>query len=89
MGFRLVYTKKAENDSKKLEKNKPLLKQKAVELLNIIRDYPFQTPSPYEKLIGDLNGMYSRRININHRIVYEVIKEKKVVKILSMYSHYE
>lgn len=89
MGYRLIYTKKAEKDAKKLEKTDLQLKHKAIELLKIIKEKPFQNPSPYEKLIGDLRGMYSRRINIQHRIVYYVIKENKVVKILSMYSHYE
>lgn len=89
MGFRLVYTKKAEKDAKNLERAGLHLKEKAKELLKIIRENPFQEPPPYEKLVGDLKGMYLRRINIQHRIVYDVIKEEKVVKILSMYSHYE
>ncbi|PHS32041.1 MAG: Txe/YoeB family addiction module toxin [Alkaliphilus sp.] len=88
MGFRLIYTKRAERDAKKLEKSEPQLKKKAIELLKMIIENPFQNPPPYEKLIGDLNGMYSRRINIQHRIVYDVIKEEKAVKILSMYLHY-
>lgn len=89
MGFRLVYTKQAEKDAKRLEKTSPQLKKKAINLLKIIRENPFQNPPPYEKLIGDLKGMYSRRINIQHRIVYDVLKDEKVVKILSMYTHYE
>ncbi len=87
MGFRLKLTKRAANDAKKLEKLG--LDKKAKELLKIIRENPFQNPPPYEKLIGDLKGMYSRRVNIQHRIVYVVVQEDKVVKILSMYSHYE
>ena len=89
MGFRLVYTKQAEKDAKRLEKTSPQLKKKAINLLKIIKENPFQNPPPYEKLIGDLKGMYSRRINIQHRIVYDVLKDEKVVKILSMYTHYE
>lgn len=87
MGFRLKLTKRAGKDAKKLEEVG--LDKKAKELLKIIRENPFQNPPPYEKLIGDLKGLYSRRINIQHRIVYAVVKEDKVVKILSMYSHYE
>ena len=87
MGFRLKLTNRAGKDAKKLEQIG--LDKKAKELLKIIRENPFQNPPPYEKLIGDLKGMYSRRINIQHRIVYAVAKEDKVIKILSMYSHYE
>ena len=87
MGFRLKLTKRAGKDAKKLEEVG--LDKKARDLLKIIRGNPFQNPPPYEKLIGDLKGLYSRRINIQHRIVYAVEKEDKVVKILSMYSHYE
>jgi Txe/YoeB family toxin of toxin-antitoxin system len=65
------------------------LKGKAQELLAIIKENPFQNPPPYEKLVGDLSGAYSRRINIQHRLVYEVLQEQKIVKVLRMWSHYE
>jgi toxin YoeB len=89
MGFRLVFTQKAHKDSKKLEKAGENLKQKAIELLRIIKENPYKSPPSFEKLTGDLTGMYSRRINIQHRLVYEVIDKEKIVKVLSMYSHYE
>ncbi len=87
MGYRLKYTKKAGKDARKLEQAG--LDKKAKELLKIIKDYPFQNPPPYEKLVGDLKGMYSRRINIQHRIVYEVLRDEKEIVILRMWSHYE
>jgi Txe/YoeB family toxin of toxin-antitoxin system len=65
------------------------LKGKAQDLLAIIKENPFQNPPPYEKLVGDLSGAYSRRINIQHRLVYEVLQEQKIVKVLRMWSHYE
>lgn len=87
MGYRLKYTRKAEKDARKLEQAG--LDKKAKELLKIIRDNPFENPPPYEKIIGDLKGLCSRRINIQHRIVYEVLREEKEVVILRMWSHYE
>jgi toxin YoeB len=83
----LVYTKQAQRDAKKLASSN--LRDKAQELLDILRGNPFQNPPPYEKLIGDLDGAYSRRINIQHRLVYEVIESEKTVKILRMWTHYE
>jgi Txe/YoeB family toxin of toxin-antitoxin system len=65
------------------------LKSKAQELLVIIKENPFQNPPPYEKIVGDLSGAYSRRINIQHRLVYEVRQEEKIIKVLRMWSHYE
>ncbi len=65
------------------------LKDKAVLLLNILAENPFRTPPPYEKLIGDLSGAYSRRINIQHRLVYQVYETEKIVKVIRMWSHYE
>jgi toxin YoeB len=83
----LVYTKQAQKDAKKLAASG--LKEKAMELLAVIESNPFQNPPPYEKLVGDLFGAYSRRINIQHRIVYEVIESGHVVKILRLWTHYE
>ncbi len=65
------------------------LKEKAAALLDVLRENPFQNPPPYEKLVGDLAGAYSRRINIQHRLVYEVLQEEQVVKVLRLWSHYE
>ncbi len=81
----MVFAKHAQKDAQKLA----ALKAKAQELLAVIKDNPFQNPLPYEKLVGDLSGAYSRRINIQHRLVYEVLPEQQVVKVLRMWSHYE
>lgn len=85
--WRLIYTKQAQKDAKKL--NASNLKNQAQKLLNIIKENPFQNPPPYEKLVGDLTGAYSRRINIQHRLVYEVIEAEKIIKIIRMWTHYE
>lgn len=87
MGFRLVFTKQAAKDAKKLTALG--LDKKAKELLKIIKENPYINPPPYEKLIGDLRGFYSRRINIQHRLVYEVLQEENTIKILRMWTHYE
>ena len=87
MSWELVYAKHAQKDAQKLAANG--LKSKAQELLAIIKVNPFQNPPPYEKLVGDLSGAYSRRINIQHRLVYEILQEEKIVKVLRMWSHYE
>ena len=87
MSWQLIYTKHAQKDAEKLAAAG--LKEKAKSLLAILGANPFQNPPPYEKLIGDLAGAYSRRINIQHRLVYQVIDEQKVVKVLRMWSHYE
>lgn len=87
INWKLVYTKQAQKDAKKLASSN--LKEKAEELLAIIEENPFQNPPPFEKLIGDLSGAYSRRINIQHRLVYEVIESEQIVKILRMWTHYE
>jgi Txe/YoeB family toxin of toxin-antitoxin system len=87
VSWQLVFAKHAQKDAQKLAASG--LKAKAQELLAIIQDNPFQNPPPYEKLVGDLAGAYSRRINIQHRLVYEVIQSENVVKILRMWSHYE
>ncbi len=87
MKFHLVFTKQAQKDAKKLAGAG--LKPKAQILLNILADDPFRNPPPYEKLIGDLAGAYSRRINIQHRLVYQVLKKERVVKVLRLWTHYE
>ena len=87
MSWDVVYTKHAQKDAQKLAASG--LKIKAQELLALVRENPFQNPPPYEKLIGDLSGAYSRRINIQHRLVYEVLQEQRIIKILRMWSHYE
>ena len=87
MTWTLYYTKQSKKDAKKLSAAN--LKDKAQELLSIIENNPYSNPPPYEKLVGDLSGAYSRRINIQHRIVYQVIEEEKAIKILRLWSHYE
>ena len=85
--WRLVFTVKAQKDARKIREAG--LKSKAEELLNIIRENPFQNSPPFQKLVGDLSGAYSRRLTIQHRIVYQVLDDITVVKILRMRSHYE
>lgn len=85
--YSIVYTKKAVNDIPNLKSAK--LDKKAKALIELIRENPYQTPPPYEKLQGDLQGAYSRRINIKHRLVYEVFEEEQIVKIISLWTHYE
>lgn len=87
MSWQLVYTKQARKDAKKLAAGE--LKPKAQLLLDLISEDPFANPPPYERLVGDLSGAISRRINIQHRLVYQVIEEDKVIKILRLWSHYE
>lgn len=87
MKYLLVFTKQAQKDAKKL--GSAGLKPKAQSLLDILANDPFQNPPPYEKLIGDLAGAYSRRINIQHRLVYEVLRRERVVKVLRLWTHYE
>lgn len=87
MSWELVFTKEAQKDARKLADAG--LKRKAEDLLEVLRNNPFQNPPPYEKLLGDLAGAYSRRINIKHRLVYEVFEKEQVVKILRMWTHYE
>ena len=87
MSWQLVFTKQAQKDAKKLSSAE--LKLQTESLLNILRKNPFTKSPPFEKLVGDLTGAYSRRINIQHRIVYQVIKESKTVKIIRMWTHYE
>jgi len=85
--WRLVYTRQAQKDAKKIRDSG--LKQRVTKLLEIVETNPFQSPPSYEKLVGDLTGAYSRRINIQHRLVYQVYEEKRIVKIIRMWTHYE
>ena len=87
VNWKLVYTKQAQKDAKKIAATN--LKGKVTELLAIIQVNPFQNPPPYEKLVGDLAGAYSRRINIQHRLVYQVIESEQILKIIRMWTHYE
>ncbi|APB35126.1 addiction module toxin, Txe/YoeB family [Gloeomargarita lithophora Alchichica-D10] len=87
MKWKLVYTKQAQKDAKKISASN--LKSKVLELLYLLQNNPFQTPPPFEKLVGDLAGAYSRRINLQHRLVYEVIEAEQIVKIIRMWTHYE
>lgn len=87
MSWALVFAKSALKDAKKLAASG--LKPKAQELLDVIANDPFQNPPPFEKLVGDLSGAYSRRINIQHRIVYEVFVNEKTVRVLRMWTHYD
>lgn len=87
MSWQIVYTKHAQKDAQKLAASG--LKPKALELLAVLQQNPFQNPPPYEKLVGDLAGTYSRRINIQHRLVYQVLTDERVVKVLRMWTHYE
>jgi Txe/YoeB family toxin of toxin-antitoxin system len=85
--WRVVYTRQAQKDAKRIATAG--LRPKAEKFLEILATNPFQTPPPYEKLMGDLSGAYSRRINIQHRLVYQVLEEIKTVKVLRMWTHYE
>ena len=85
--WQIYYTKQVRKDAKKLASAG--LKEKAQALLKIIQENPFQRPPPFEKLVGDLDGAYSRRINIQHRIVYQVLDKQKAVKVLRLWTHYE
>ena len=87
MSWDLVFSKQAQKDSKKLSASG--LRPKAEELLKILKTDPFQNPPLFEKLVGDLDGAYSRRINIQHRLVYEIFASQKTVRILRMWTHYE
>ncbi|WP_119067004.1 Txe/YoeB family addiction module toxin [Rubrobacter indicoceani] len=87
MSWRLVYTKQAQKDARRLSSSG--LKPKARELLDVLAEDPFQKPPPFDKPVGDLSGAYSRRINIQHRLVYQVLEEVPTVKVLRMWSHYE
>jgi len=85
--WKLVYTRQAQKDAKKLASSG--LKPNALVLLALIAEDPYRKPPPFEKLVGDLAGAYSRRINIQHRLVYQVLEDERVVKVLRLWSHYE
>ncbi|MDX1998129.1 MAG: Txe/YoeB family addiction module toxin [Thermoanaerobaculia bacterium] len=87
MSWHLVFTRAAQKDAQKVAASG--LKAKAQALLDVLRANPFQNPPPFEKLVGDLAGAYSRRINIQHRLVYQVLEEERTVKVLRMWTHYE
>ncbi len=87
MSWTLVFSKHAQKDARKLTESG--LKPKVELLLAVLRENPYQNPPPYERLVGDLTGALSRRINIQHRLVYQVVDEERVVKVLRMWSHYE
>jgi len=85
--YKIVYRRQALKDLDKIKASN--LKDKTKMLIDIIKETPYQTPPPYEKLIGDLEGAYSRRINVQHRLVYQIIEKEKTIKILRMWTHYE
>jgi Txe/YoeB family toxin of toxin-antitoxin system len=85
--WRVVFTKQAQKDAQKLASAG--LRSKAEKLIEILRENPYKTPPAFEKLLGDLSGAYSRRINIQHRLVYQIFDKQKVVKVIRMWTHYE
>ena len=87
MSWQLVYSKQANRDAKKLSASG--LRAKAEELLKILSTNPYQNPPPYENLVGELAGLYSRRINVKHRLVYQIDEQEKIVRVIRMWSHYE
>ena len=89
MSWRVLFTRQAQNDARKLASASPALKAKAERLIALLKSDPYQQPPPYEALVGDLKGACSRRINIQHRLVYEVLGEKLVVKVLRLWSHFD
>ena len=87
MSWKLVFTSQARKDAKKVAKSG--LRDEAEKILDVLKRNPFETPPPFEKLIGDLTGAYSRRVNIQHRLVYQVFESDRVVKVIRMWTHYE
>lgn len=87
MSWKVVFTKQAQKDAQKISSSG--LKSKAEQIIELLKHNPYQTPPPYEKLIGDLSGAYSRRLNIQHRIVYQILNDEKIVKVIRMWTHYE
>jgi Txe/YoeB family toxin of toxin-antitoxin system len=89
VSWTVLFTKQAQKDARKLAFASPALKQKAQALLDLLAADPYQQPPPYEALVGDLRGACSRRINIQHRLIYQVVEDVRVVKVLRMWSHYD
>jgi toxin YoeB len=89
VSWTVLFTKQAQKDARKLASAAPALKQKAQNLLELLREDPYKQPPPYEALVGDLRGAYSRRINIQHRLIYQVLDNERIVKVLRLWSHYE
>jgi len=87
VSWRLVFTKQAQKDAKKIAKSG--LKPQANRLLDLLKEDPYRNPPPYEKLVGDLSGAYSRRINIQHRLIYQILRDISTMKIIRMWTHYE
>jgi toxin YoeB len=87
VSWRIVFTKNAQKDAKKLSASNLIAKAEAI--IKILREDPYQVPPPYEKLVGDLAGAYSRRINIQHRVVYQVLDDENTIKVIRMWTHYE
>ena len=87
MSWKLVFTKQAQKDAKKIAQSG--LKPQVSRLLDLLKADPFQNPPPYEKLVGDLSGAYSRRINMQHRLIYQILKDVQTVKVIRMWTHYE
>lgn len=85
--WKVVFTKQAQKDAKKLSLSG--LKPKAEKIIKLLQENPYKTPPPYEKLVGDLSGAYSRRLNIQHRVVYQIMNDEKIVKVIRMWTHYE
>lgn len=87
MSWKVVFTKQAQKDAKKISSIG--LQLKAEKLINILRQNPYQSPPSYEKLVGDLSGAFSRRISIQHRLIYQIIENEKIVKVIRLWTHYE
>jgi Txe/YoeB family toxin of toxin-antitoxin system len=85
--WRILFTRQVQKDAKKVASSG--LRPRVEHLLGLLKENPFQTPPPFEKLVGDLTGAYSRRISIQHRLVYQVLKREKIVKVLRMWTHYD
>lgn len=89
MSWRVLFTRQAQKDARKLAATTPAMKAKAQRLLELLEEDPFAQPPPFEALVGDLRGAYSRRVNIQHRLVVQVLSDEQVVKVLRLWSHYE
>jgi toxin YoeB len=89
VSWRILYTRQAQKDARKLAAASPALKAKAQQLLALLEEDPYRNPPPFERLVGDLKGAISRRINIQHRLVYEVLEHDDVVKVLRLWTHYD